>query len=185
MPNLSSKGCARVFLPRYVYLAGPIMGCTEGEAKNWRGYVNQLLEPHHIYGVSPLRCEPLIGEKYDLQYADPRFGTPRAIAAKNRFDVRTCDMAICFLPKPEPGRAISYGTMGEAFWSDAEDKMVVLVTDDPLVARHPVIDSIRGWKLLACDVGDGLHFPTVDAALKAAAEICIGVLGAYTGGKNV
>lgn len=175
----------RAYLPRFVYLAGPIMGCTEGEAKDWRKFVNGLLEPHHIYGISPLRCEPLIGEKYDLTYHDPRFGTPRAIAAKNRFDVRTCDMGIMFLPKPAEGRTQSYGTLGETFWSDAEDKMVVIVTDDPLVARHPVIDSVRGWKLLACDVGDGLHFKSMPDALQAAADICIGVLSAYTGGKNV
>lgn len=175
----------RVFLPRYVYLAGPIMGCTEGEAKDWRGFVNSRLEPHHIYGISPLRCEPAIDGKYSSIYSDPRFGTARAIAAKNRFDVKNCDMTLACLPKPPEGRPQSYGTMGEGFWSDADGKMVVLVTDDPYVAKHPVLDSLRGWKLLACDVGDGLHFESLEAALIAATEICAGVLGAYSGGKNV
>ncbi len=175
----------RVHLPRFVYLAGPIMGCTEGEAKDWRQYADSKLRPHHIFGISPLRCEPLVGNKYELLYKDPRFGTARAIAAKNVFDVRNCDITLAFFPKPADGRNQSYGTIGECFWSDAEDKLTIVVTDDPNVARHPVIDSVRGWKLTACDTGDGLHFATIQDALDAAIEICVGVLGAYTGGKNV
>src|SRR5690606_97350 len=89
-----------IALPRFVYLAGPIMNCTESEANDWRRYVAGQLAPHNIVGVSPLRCEPLHGDRYDISYPDKRFGVPKAIAAKNRFDTRSCDMGLFFIPKP-------------------------------------------------------------------------------------
>lgn len=157
---------------RFVYLAGPIMGCTGSEANDWRKYVDTKFKDagDHIYGVSPLRCEPLIGERYTADYPDPRFGTARAIAAKNRFDVRNCDITLAYLPKPEPGRVQSYGTIIECAWADAYGKQVIVVSDDPIVLRHPVLDACVDWKL---------------GSLDEAIDVCIGVLGGYTGGKNV
>lgn len=154
---------------RHVYLAGPIMGCTKGEANDWRHYVADKLKPQGIIGISPLRCEPLIGERYNLTYEDPRFGTPRAIAAKNRYDVMQCDLTLAYLPK-EMGDNISLGTVGEIFWADTYDKRVILVSDHEKIVKHPVIDAAVDWKLTTLD---------------EAVEVCIGVLGGYTGGKHV
>ena len=70
-----------------VYLAGPIMGCTRTEANDWRIEFARQLADNDIRGVSPLRCEPLIGEHYSMEYADPKFGTAKAIGSKNMFDV--------------------------------------------------------------------------------------------------
>lgn len=154
---------------RYVYLAGPILGCTAGEANDWRVKVAAILKPHGIIGISPLRCEPLIGERYTTDYPDPRFGTPRAIAAKNRFDVLHGDMTLAYLPK-EMGDNISLGTVGEIFWADGLDRQVILVSDHPKIIKHPVIDAAVDWKLTTLD---------------EACEVIIGVLGGYTGGKNV
>lgn len=170
------------FPPRYVYLAGPILGCTAGEANDWRREVADALAPHNIIGISPLRCEPLIGVRYSMVYKDPCFGTPRAIAAKNKYDVRACDITLAQFPKPEPGRNQSYGTLEEIAWADEAGKMVIQVTDDPDIANHAVVDSTRGWKLIA---GEGCDYPDLRAARDAAVRICIGVLGGYTGGKNV
>lgn len=156
-------------MKKYVYLAGPILGCTHGEANDWRHYVDNKLKDHGIVGISPLRCEPLIGERYTAEYPDPRFGTPRAIAAKNRFDVHNCDITLAYLPK-EMETNISLGTLGEIFWADMADKQVILVSDHPKVVGHPVIDAAVDWKLT-----------TLDEAI----DVIIGVLGGYTGGKNV
>lgn len=157
-------------MKKTVYLAGPIMGCTGAEANDWRRQVDAQLKDMGIIAVSPLRCEPLIGERYTSEHPDPRFGTARAIAAKNRFDVRNCDITLAYLPKPEPGRVQSYGTIVEIAWADAYGKQVILVSDDPFVLKHPVIDACVDWKL-----------GTIDEAV----DVCIGVLGGYTGGKNV
>lgn len=154
---------------KYIYLAGPILGCTKGEANDWRRYVDDKLKDHGIVGISPLRCEPLIGERYTLEYPDPRFGVPRAIAAKNKHDVQNCDIILAYLPK-EMGQNISLGTIGEIFWADAYDKQVILVSDHPKVIQHPVLDAAVNWKL---------------GTLDEAVEVIIGVLGGYTGGKNV
>ena len=157
-------------MKKHVYLAGPILGCTGPEANDWRIGVDLKLRDLGIIGVSPLRCEPLIGERYTAEHPDPRFGVPRAIAAKNLFDVRSCDITLAYLPKPAPGRKQSYGTIVEVAWARAFGKQVILVSDDPFVLAHPVIDACVDWKL---------------GTLAEAIDVCIGVLGGYTGGKNV
>ena len=158
----------------HVYLAGPIAGCNQGEANDWRKYVADKLIRNNIVGVSPLRCEPLIGDRYSLDYPDPRFGTPRAIAAKNRFDVVTCPMTLAYLPilkNPDGStRVQSYGTIGEIFWANGAGKQTILVSDDPYVMRHPVIDAAANWKL---------------ETLEEAVDVIVGVLAAYVGGKHV
>ena len=157
---------------KFVYLAGPILGCTKGEANDWRKTLCDLLtdgSDGQIVGISPLRCEPLIGHRYNLDYPDPRFGLPRAIAAKNKHDVQNCDITLAYLPA-EMGATISLGTIGEIFWADAYDKQVILVSDHPKILQHPVVDAAVDWKL---------------GTLEEAADVCIGVLGGYVGGKNV
>ena len=151
---------------RYVYLAGPIMGRTKTEANSWRHEVAEKLADHGIVGISPLRCEPLIGERYGVSQ-DPLFGTPRAIGAKNRFDVRAADLTLAYLPENQP---LSLGTLGEIFWADAYGKQVILVTTDQKLLDHPVLDAAVDWKL---------------SSLDDAVDVCIGILGGYTGGKNV
>jgi len=156
-------------MKKFVYLAGPILGCTAGEANDWRQYVAGKLQDHGIIGISPLRCEPLHGERYTAEYPDPRFGVPRAIAAKNKFDVMNCDITLAFMPAVM-GTNISLGTLGEIHWADMAGKQVILVSDHPKIIAHPVLDAAVDWKL-----------STLDEAI----DVCIGVLGGYTGEKNV
>ena len=154
-----------------VYLAGPIMGCTRTEANDWRIEFARQLADNDIRGVSPLRCEPLIGERYSMNKPDPKFGTARAIAAKNMFDVLACDMTLAFIPKPEPGRFHSFGTMCELAWAKMASKPTILVSNDPFIQAHPVLGANAGWLL---------------ENLEDALEVIVGVLGGYTiGGKNV
>lgn len=135
-------------MSKLVYLAGPILGCTEGEAKNWRKWVADQLEPLGITCISPLRCEPLIdAPKYGLVYADPSFGTKQAIAAKNLYDVRRCDLTLAWLPLPPEGRRQSYGTIVEFGVAFEAKKAIILVSDDPNVAGHPLLGGIAGWTL--------------------------------------
>ena len=156
--------------PRYVYLAGPITDSKEDEANDWRRYVADKLIKHGIVGISPLRCEPISGERYTATHADPRFGTARAICAKNVFDIRTCDMTIAYFPKPVPGKHASYGTIGEVCWAYILGKHAVAVSDDSEIIAHPVVNSCAGWML-----------STLDEAI----DVVVGVLGGYVGGKNV
>jgi len=157
-------------MSRTVYLAGPILGCTEGEANDWRKGVSDVLKPHDIIGISPLRCEPIRGERYGTGNDDPRFGTALAIASKNLFDVLNTDMTIAYLPRPAPGREQSWGTIVEIAWAKAFNKPAIIVSDHEKVLTHPVVLSCAAWIV-----------PT----LLDAEDICIGILAGYVGGKNV
>lgn len=178
----------------FVYLGGPVTGHTDSSVRDWRKYVSDKLVRHCITAISPVRCEPIRKDHYNIEGADPRFGTPRAISAKNKFDVKRCTMMIAYLPKmpgfdmdeelsqmlmPTFGGLLptghyslptSYGTLIEAAWADMNGKQVILVSDDPYVLTHPVVDAIAPWKL-----------DTLDDAC----ETVIGILSAYVGGKNV
>lgn len=134
-------------MKQFVYLAGPILGCDKSAANDWRDYVSGelgRLSHQRVVGVSPLRCEPLIGTRYEVQYDDPKYGTPRAILAKNRLDVAKCDLIFAYLPLMS-GRP-SLGTVKELGWAFASDKPSIIVTDDPLIRDH-IVGASAGWLL--------------------------------------
>lgn len=150
-------------MTRYVYLAGPIAGCTEGEAKDWRAYVEAELAtlPGHIVGVSPLRCEPKIEGRYQLNYDDPKFGTPKAINAKNRFDTLRADIVLAYFPDVE---RLSVGTIMEVAWALWDGKPVIVVSRDARIVEHPLMTSTVPWIL-----------PTLDAGI----DVVEGILSVY------
>lgn len=159
-------------MKQFVYLAGPVLGTTEAQAHHWREDVAGKLSNHGIVGVSPLRCEPIHGERYGPGYPeDEKFGTARAVMNKNLLDVQKCDMTLAYIPKPINGVAHhSWGTIAELAWAKALGKPAILVTNDPEIMEHPVLNASAGWVL---------------DNLEDACDVLIGVLGAYAGGKNV
>lgn len=129
-----------------VYLAGPIAGTTEGEAKRWRIDAAKYLCQYGIIGISPLRNEPAKNGGYATAENFAKDHTnleSRAIAAKNWFDVKNCDMILVYLPYI-PGRA-SYGTVWEIGAGYALGKDIVLVSNDPAIINHPDIALSAGW----------------------------------------
>lgn len=147
-----------------VYLAGPIKDMTYGQANDWRNFLTEELAKYNIVGISPLRCESLIGDTYTAGYTDPRFGTAKAIGSKNVYDVRNCDMTIAYLPEPPDGIRHSWGTIAELSWAYILGKPAILVSDDPEVREHPVLQATAGW--VVNDLDD-------------AVDICSGILGDY------
>lgn len=145
-------------------MAGPITGRNLEEANDWRGNVVEHLNNAGIRGVSPLRCEPIRGETYDIGNADPRFGTARAIASKNFLDVQTCDITLVYLPKELNDKKLSLGTIVELAWAHALRKPTILVSDDPLITEHPVMQANASWVV-----------PSLDEAI----EVIVGVLDVY------
>lgn len=132
-------------MKKYIYLAGPIAGCDKGEANDWRNDIKSRLIDG-IVGISPLRCEPKIKEKYKLSYAeDTRFGTPAAISGKNKLDTISCDLLLAYLPREINKRRPSYGTVWELGWASEMGKPIILVTDDPYVAKHPLFTENIAW----------------------------------------
>jgi nucleoside 2-deoxyribosyltransferase len=153
-----------------VYLAGPIAGCTESQANDWRRQAAKALGANYnIKAISPLRCEPLVGDRYQVVYDDPKFGSAMAIAGKNIFDVRRCDMLLAYLPVKNFSPSV--GTICEIGWAYALGKQTVLVSDSPAITGHPLMQAQCHWIL-----------PSLDDAI----EVIGGVLGAYAfGGRNV
>lgn len=150
---------------RSVYLAGPIAGCDKSEANDWREYLVKRLNPLGIIGVSPLRCEPIIGERYGVGYPeDLKFGTARAISSKNLFDVRQCDMTLAYFPAEVMERKWSIGTLQEIAWARALDKPTIVVTTYEPFLEHPVFQANASWVL-----------PDLDDAV----DVLAGVLGVY------
>jgi hypothetical protein len=157
---------------RTVYLAGPITGCTKGEANDWRDVACARLADFGITGISPLRCEPIVGERYGVGYPDPRFGVPSAIAAKNRFDVENCDMMLAYFPPEEiptwwervfyridnvgpqdvPYKWPSAGTIWEIGMAHMARKQAVVVCENTILFKHPVIQTAP-WTLTSLDEG--------------------------------
>lgn len=130
-----------------VYLAGPIAGTTEAEAKTWRNDATKFLSIYGIRGVTPLRNEPPEpegGYATAAGWANKSDEESRRVAAKNWFDVQNCDMIFVNLPHT-PGRA-SYGTVWEIGAGFALGKQTVLVSNDPAIVNHPDIDLSVGWK---------------------------------------
>ena len=132
-----------------VYLAGPILDMTKDGANGWRDYAIEKLAEAGVRGISPLRCEPLVGKVYKAGYSCPKFGTAKAIGSKNLFDVRNCDMVIAYIPTPEEGKRHSWGTMAELSWAYILGKPAILVSDDPLVRGIRYCRQLRaGWYLI-------------------------------------
>ena len=128
-----------------VYLAGPITGATTKEANDWRNEFRAKLQAYGISGISPLRCEPPgIGGKYEGIYDDPKFGTAKAISSKNMMDLQTCDITLCYFP---PGAPLSVGTLAELFIGWAWRRPVIVVSHDPKLVNHPLVQMAAGWIL--------------------------------------
>lgn len=183
-----------------IYLAGPILGNTESQAKGWRQVVDDQLQVHGITGISPLRCEPIVGDTYAESYADPCFGTARAILSKNFVDLRECNATLAYFPKLPPNEELreialrveqngnpqdgdrlrqlaeklvgnrSMGTIGEISWAKALGKPLIVVSEDPFISGHPFGKEQPDWLL---------------GSLDEAVRLIIGIYGAYAGGKNL
>lgn len=147
-----------------VYLAGPIAGCDKAEANDWREEMAERLARYNIRGISPLRCEPVIGDRYGLTYHDEKFGSARAICSKNEFDTRNCDMVLCYLPRALNDKRPSYGTIMELAWAYLLNKRPILVTDCPVLRKHPLVNSSAGWVLRTLDEAEA---------------VIVGILGDY------
>ena len=121
-----------------VYLAGPMEGCSDDEMLVWRKAATLSLN-EGIKAISPVRI-------------NSTFAT--AIITQNQYDVRECDVTLAYLPKCISDRRCSYGTICEIAWAHAQNKPVVIVSDDPYVHDHPVIQEI------------GVHFDELNTAVE-------------------
>ncbi len=131
-------------MKKFIYLAGAITDCDDGEANDWREMVSKRFH-FNIVGVSPLRNEPKIEGIYPVSGGEFLFNTTKAIASKNRFDTNECDLVLAYLPKEYNDRRPSYGTVFELAWATWSQKPTILVTDDPALINHPLFAEKINW----------------------------------------
>ena len=125
-------------MKKFVYLAGPIEGCSTAEINQWRQkcFLNFV---DSVVGVTPYR-----GER---ESPDPE-GQKRVVM-KNYMDTKNCDLVLAYLPKEINQRRHSYGTTFEIAWGFSLQKPVVIVSDDETVHRHPLLNQSGAmfWEL--------------------------------------
>ena len=125
-------------MKKFVYLAGPIEGCDVDEITYWRKMCHQGFTDF-IIGINPYRVET------DSNTKEAR----KRIVMKNYMDTKNCDLILAYLPKEINARRPSYGTTFEIAWGYSMQKPVVIVSNDPQVHNHPIMDMAGAlfWNL--------------------------------------
>tara|TARA_Y100000034_G_scaffold136371_1_gene212455 strand:+ start:13252 stop:13743 length:492 start_codon:yes stop_codon:yes gene_type:complete len=123
---------------KFVYLCGPMEGCTDSEIDSWRNLASQEFSyrERDIVGITPNRCEP---DRNDWHQAT------KEIFNKNMMDCKRCDLLLAYMPKEITQGRGNYGTTTELAWFIMMQKPIVLVTDDPGIINHPVMMHGCGW----------------------------------------
>lgn len=128
-----------------VYLAGPITG-SHPTGNKWREYCRDQFAPG-IGTISPLRQHfETIDESQELSPGDRLrlYKHGKAIAARDRFDVKRCDVLLVNLVG---AKSVSIGSVGEIFWADAFRKPVVLARERGNIHTHAMLDGLIGWEV--------------------------------------
>lgn len=98
-----------------IYLIGPINGCTDAEANDWRSLMKELLPEHEI--LDPMRRD------YRGREMEP--GIAREIVDGDLEDCDECDIAVAFRPKASDGSA-----MEQFYVHHNHEKPVVAIVPD-------------------------------------------------------
>lgn len=113
-----------------VYLAGPINGCTDKEAKGWRAYVSELLAPAGVVVFDPMVRD------YRGRELEP--GIAVQIVEQDKADIHAVDTVLVCFEKP------SVGTSMEVLYAWGIGKGVIIVN----LSKNP----LSPWLLYHSDV---------------------------------
>lgn len=137
-----------------VYLAGPISGSLHCEATDWRDGVAIELARRGVETVSPMRGKDALKSvgviEGSYEGGDP-FAKQAGIIARDRNDVRTCDVILVnLLPM---GTRVSIGSIIELGWADAFRIPIVLVRKPMCLSQHPMVNALVGFDVLSLTEG--------------------------------
>jgi nucleoside 2-deoxyribosyltransferase len=118
-----------------VYLCGPINGCTDAEAQDWRAIATKVLASHHVV-LDPMRRD----------YRGREDAAAQEIVAGDLADIAAADVVLAMALRP------TWGTAMEIYHAAMQGKRVVAV-----VGAGPQ----SPWLTQHCTVTHG----TLDAAL--------------------
>lgn len=106
------------------YTIGPINGCSDSEANDWRNLMEQLLPASQGYH----HLNPMVRD-YRGREMEPGIATE--ITNGDLADCVACDVAVAFKPKPSDGSAM------EQFYVNRVLKKTVVVIVPPGVTPSP------------------------------------------------
>lgn len=137
-----------------VYLAGPVYRMSWEEASGWRRYATELLEPHNIHCLSPLRGKPyLVGMENltDARQDEIRpLSTPKGIVSRDFNDVIRADVVLAnFLGAKAP----SIGTCMELGAAHVLQKPIVTVVEQETDHFHSMLIQVSNFVVPTLDQG--------------------------------
>lgn len=101
-----------------IYLAGPINGCTDAEANDWRSYIKANYDGPTL---DPMRRD----------YRGKEDESVSEIVELDKVDIDDCDTFLANCPQP------SYGTAMEIFYAWQARKPVIVI--------HPADKPVSPW----------------------------------------
>lgn len=128
------------------YLAGPITGCSYGEATDWRDEVIQNLDPR-IEGMSPLRGKTYLEEEesIDAEYEANVLSCARGIMSRDHNDCKRADLLIVNLLG---AKSVSIGTVMEIAWAFAyRIPVICVIEEDGNLHDHPMIREAISFRV--------------------------------------
>jgi len=143
-----------------VYLAGPIAGCTYGEAVDWRGVAMVGLALREVEALNPMRAKDALASSYvdrignsfhAYKHMGP-FYTAKGIMTRDHTDVLRADaLLVNLLGTARP----SLGTVMELAWAYAYRKpaVVVIERENNPHDNHPMIHEAIGFRVETLEEG--------------------------------
>lgn len=136
--------------PTTVYLAGPISGCSYGEATDWRDAVIADLATAGIKGLSPMRAKEYLSHMQDLDKNCVEYGeinvlsSPRGIMTRDHFDCTRCDVLLVHFGE---ATKVSVGTVMEVAWAFTHQTPIVCVMPPGNVHEHAVVSQAIDYRV--------------------------------------
>lgn len=144
-----------------VYLAGPIAGCTYGDAVQWRVVAKHELNYRDVEALSPMRAKEQLADPgyvdrisktfHDYKHMGPFF-TSKGIMTRDHTDVLRADaLLVNLLGTAKP----SLGTVMELAWAFAYRKPAVVVIEPTgnCHDNHPMIHEAIGFRVETLEEG--------------------------------
>lgn len=118
-------------MKQFVYLSGPMGGCSFAEMTTWRHYAEEKLNSDTLQCLLPTRS-------FEENHTPNE--TSKWINRRDYFD---CVRAQCLLVNLKGMKSISIGTIMEIAWAYQKQIHIVCICDEGGVQTHPMLaDSI-------------------------------------------
>jgi nucleoside 2-deoxyribosyltransferase len=140
----------------YVYLAGPVAGCSYAEATDWRRDVADVLEDVGYTVLSPMRGKDFLKGCPALSpLCEPDFllSSPHAVVARDANDVARCDVMLVNLLGAE---SVSIGSMMEMAWAWWLRKYIIVVMGPENPHQHGFVRQCAS--LVVESMADAYHY---------------------------